>query len=163
MAPKILFVTTVLLTGLVAGLFYSFSFGVNLGLGRLSDLEYLRAMQSINREILNPWFFTGFFGALATLVGCVWFAHEYFGNHVFLLVVGALVLYTFGVMAVTILGNVPLNEALDKLDLNTMGHEQLRGHRRLFEEPWNRLNTIRTMAAIGAFVLMVLALIKMEW
>lgn len=163
MAPKVLFVTTVLLTGLVAGLFYSFACGVNLGLGRLSDLEYLKAMKSINREILNPWFFTGFFGALATLVGCAWFSHEYFGKRAFLLVMGALVLYTFGVMVVTILGNVPLNEALDKLDLNKINPEQLRVQRRLFEGPWNGLNTIRTIASFGAFVLMILALIKIEW
>ncbi len=25
------------------------------GLGRLSDAEYLKAMQAINRAILNPW------------------------------------------------------------------------------------------------------------
>lgn len=48
------------LTGLSAGLLYAYSCSVNLGLGRLPDGEYLAAMQSINKEILNPLFLQAF-------------------------------------------------------------------------------------------------------
>jgi uncharacterized membrane protein len=46
----------VILTGLIAGLFFAYACSVNLGLTRLADAEYLKAMQSINGAILNPWF-----------------------------------------------------------------------------------------------------------
>ncbi|QEE49539.1 hypothetical protein FUA48_08085 [Flavobacterium alkalisoli] len=58
---------TLLVTALMAGLFYSYSFSVNPGLGRLGDESYLMAMQSINRAILNPIFFICFFGSVALL------------------------------------------------------------------------------------------------
>ncbi len=50
-------------TALMAGLFYAFSCSVNLGLARLSNAEYISAMQSTNRAIQNPIFFAAFFGA----------------------------------------------------------------------------------------------------
>ncbi len=57
---NIILLITATLTGLSAGLFYAYACSVNSGLGRLPDREYLAAMQSINREILNPVFFAGF-------------------------------------------------------------------------------------------------------
>jgi uncharacterized membrane protein len=52
----VLLIITAVLAALIAGLFYAYSCSVVLGLGKLSDAEYLRAMQNINREILNPVF-----------------------------------------------------------------------------------------------------------
>ncbi|MET3535054.1 anthrone oxygenase family protein [Chryseobacterium limigenitum] len=63
----ILLIVTAVLTALIAGLFYAYSCSVVLGLGKLSDTEYLKAMQSINREILNPVFFVSFMGTAVLL------------------------------------------------------------------------------------------------
>jgi uncharacterized membrane protein len=52
----VLLIITAVLAALIAGLFHAYSCSVVLGLGKLSDAEYLRAMQNINREILNPVF-----------------------------------------------------------------------------------------------------------
>ncbi len=70
-----LFVST-FLTGLIAGLFYSYSCSVNLGLSKLSDIEYLKAMKSINKEILNPWFFSSFIGSLIMIPFCTWLYYD---------------------------------------------------------------------------------------
>jgi len=60
MLTNIILVITATTTALMAGLFYAFSCSVNLGLARLSNAEYISAMQSINRAIQNPIFFAAF-------------------------------------------------------------------------------------------------------
>ncbi|MNY71250.1 hypothetical protein D3C86_2095480 [compost metagenome] len=55
------------------------------------------------------------------------------------------------------LGNVPLNEALDKINLSSSSAQDLAAHRLRFEGPWNRLHAIRTYASIISFVLVLLA------
>ena len=50
--------------GLSAGLFYTYSASVMLGLARSDDRTYVRAMQNINVAIINPWFMAHFIGAL---------------------------------------------------------------------------------------------------
>ena len=49
----IILASAILLTGLMAGIFFTWSNAVKPGIGKLSDLEYLRSLQSMNRVILN--------------------------------------------------------------------------------------------------------------
>ncbi|UII30697.1 DUF1772 domain-containing protein [Fulvivirga ulvae] len=158
---KILIITSVLLLGLIAGLFYSYSCSVNPGLGRLSDSEYLRAMQSINKAILNPWFFVIFMGTLLLLPLCTWLAYEkYDTDQTFYLLLAATGIYAFGVFGVTGLGNVPLNEALAKFSIEGSTLEDIRLQRNAFEVPWNRLNLIRTCANLFSLLLALIAVVK---
>jgi uncharacterized membrane protein len=50
--------------GLFAGLFYTYSASVILGLRRSDDRTFVQAMQNINVAIINPWFMAHFVGAL---------------------------------------------------------------------------------------------------
>jgi uncharacterized membrane protein len=55
-----------------------------------------------------------------------------------------------GAMAITFVGNVPLNDALAEIEPSTA---VVAGDARAdFEDDWNRLNLIRTIAAFGSFV-----------
>ena len=101
---KGLLALTALFTGLIAGLFFAYSFSVVPGLGRLSDEAYLRAMQSINRAIQNPFFFTPFFAALLLLPLSAARAGD--AGKKRLLLAGAVV-YTGGVMASPYSGMYP--------------------------------------------------------
>lgn len=158
---KILIIISVLLLGLIAGLFYSYSCSVNPGLGRLSDSEYLKAMKSINKAILNPWFFAIFMGTLLLLPLCAWLAYEKYGtNQTFYLLLAAAGIYAFGVFGVTGLGNVPLNEALAKFNIEGSTLEGIRHQRNAFEVPWNRLNLIRTCANLLSLLLALIAVVK---
>lgn len=150
---KITLFITVLLTALIAGFFYAYSCSVNAGLGRLMDEEYLKAMQSINKAVLNPLFFMSFMGTLVMLPvsTLMWFQMEGASVGFYFLIVAS-ALYIFGVFAVTGMGNVPLNEALDKFNLNTASVQQIKSMRLLFEAPWNRLHAIRTWANLAAFM-----------
>jgi uncharacterized membrane protein len=151
---------SVILTGLIAGLFFAYACSVNLGLARLTDTEYLKAMQSINRAILNPWFFTAFLGALILLPLTTGLVYKHEGaTLVFYYLLAAALVYALAVFGVTVLGNVPLNEALDKFDLATTASEEIKRQREIFEGPWNRLNLIRTLASVISFALVALGLI----
>lgn len=152
---QILLGMTAVSTALMGGLFYAYSCSVNPGLGRLSDMDYLSAMQSINRAILNPAFFSSFLGSLALLPVCTWVYFSYSVSPGSWCVLGATVVYFTGVFGVTMVGNVPLNNALDKADLAAASAGQLAQHRAAFEERWNRLNTLRTVAAVATVALMV--------
>lgn len=66
-------ILTAVFTALMAGFFFSYAVSVSLGLGKLSDKEFLNAMQNINKEVQNPIFFTCFFGALILLLVACFF------------------------------------------------------------------------------------------
>lgn len=147
MLLQFILLPTALLTALISGFFYAYSCSVNPGLAQLKDAEYLRAMQSINRAVLNPVFFAGFFGALVLLPVStwIWFRVEGFSSGFFLLLASSLI-YLTGVFGVTAAGNVPLNESLDKFSIGTASPQEISDRRKTFERPWNRYHRIRTWA-----------------
>lgn len=152
-----LLIITTTITGLMAGLFYSWSVSVTPGIGRLGDKEYLTAFQAMNRAIVNPLFIIFFLGT-AVLLPITSFVHN--GQPAFRLLVAASVFYLGGVIAVTFAGNIPLNNALDRLNINAATTEQLSVFRARFENRWNMLNHIRSIANTIALVLAILACVK---
>jgi len=148
------------MTGLMAGLFFAWSCAITAGLGRLPDAGYLAAMQSINRTILNPLFFSCFFGTAVVLPVAAWLAYTPALPVRFWLLLGAAACYGVGVMGVTVFGNVPLNEALDAFSLEHASADAMHTQRMAFEVRWNALNTVRAWAATGALVLLGLALLQ---
>ncbi|WP_228455324.1 DUF1772 domain-containing protein [Chryseobacterium sp. Tr-659] len=154
MTTLVLIIAAVL-TALIGGLFYAYSCSVVLGLGKLSDMEYLKAMQNINREILNPVFFISFMGTAALLPLSTFL----FRGHqpVFLFLLLASLAYLIGVFGVTIVGNVPMNDALDKFDISKSTMETARQMRDNFENRWNFLNNIRTIFSVISIISVVCA------
>ena len=152
-------VLTVLFTGLSAGLCFTWSNTVTPGLGRLDDLVYLQSFQQMNRTILNPMFFVVFFGPFfLNLVNIYLFKSN--SSNLFWLLILAGVFYFFGVLLVTVFGNVPLNEMLDKTDLSIASNDELRQLREKFEVKWNRLHSIRTITSIISFLLLIIGLFQ---
>lgn len=151
----ILLIVTATLTALIAGLFYAYSCSVVLGLGKLSDMEYLKSMQSINREILNPLFFMSFMGTVFLLPVSTFIYRSQ--NQVFLLLLLATFAYLIGVFGVTVAGNVPLNDQLDKFDIANSTSQAIKEMRDKFENRWNFLNNIRTVSSVITIVLTVCA------
>jgi uncharacterized membrane protein len=153
-------IAAIVLAGLAAGLFYSYDCSVIRGLGNLPDKEYLSAFQSINRAILNPYFFISFMGSLVLLPIAAWMSYK--GGHPasFYCMAAAAILYVAGVFGTTIIGNVPLNNMLDKFDIANAPAEAIYAMRQRFEAKWNLLQHARTYAAILAFVLSVISLTK---
>ena len=149
----------IVLTGLSAGLCFTWSNAITPGIGRLDDLGYLRSFQQMNRRILNSLFFVVFFGpSVLGLISFYWFKGSP-ATLIWMLVL-AIATYFFGVVLVTIFGNVPLNEMLDKVDLNMASNTELGQLRESFELKWNRLHLIRTISSIISFLLLLFVLIQ---
>ncbi|RAV98695.1 anthrone oxygenase family protein [Pseudochryseolinea flava] len=150
---------TALATGLVAGLFYSWTISVTPGLHKLADREYVLAFQAMNKAILNPMFFISFMGSLVLLPLATW---TNYGNDIpkFYLLVGATVLYFLGVFGTTVAGNVPMNESLAAFDVDSASLSQIAEQRISFESRWNFLNTIRTYCSIATLALVIIACLR---
>ncbi|MBX2876068.1 MAG: DUF1772 domain-containing protein [Saprospiraceae bacterium] len=152
---SITLLTAVILTGLSAGLFYAWMVSVIPGTKKVIDITYLESMQSINRAILNPAFYLIFMGSpLALVISTV---QQYQSGPKFLLLLAATLIYLLGTFGVTAFGNVPLNDALDVLDLSSLGEAEIKDFRRSYEVKWNRLHWIRTLFAVLSFLLSVIA------
>ena len=146
------------MNALMAGLFFSYSISVCRGLGKLDDLEFLKAMQHINREIQNPIFFACFFGALIMLPITTIQQYSQNQNSFALLFIATLV-YLTGVFGVTAFANVPLNNKLGLFDLSTATGTIAKQMRNSFEIRWNYWNNVRTVASLSSLVFVILACI----
>ncbi|PQV62786.1 putative membrane protein [Abditibacterium utsteinense] len=141
--------------GLMAGLFFAFSVCVMKALGQLPPDKGITAMQSINVAILNPVFFTIFFGTAATcaltLVSSFLHWHAPGARYLF---TGS-VFYLVGVLLVTVLFNVPMNETL--ASSNPASHDSAHLWA-TYLTIWTAWNHVRTIAALAAMALFALAL-----
>lgn len=151
---------TILATALIAGLYYGYSCSVTIGLNKLSNKEYISAMQSINVAIQNPWFFASFMGTLFLLPISTYLNFTSMQSPRFLLLLAASVIYAIGSFGVTIFGNVPLNDMLANVDLKTAAADEISMVRQKFENPWNVLHNIRTIATIISLLLCIIASIN---
>ena len=149
-----------LLCSLVAGLVLTFAIVVMPGIRSLGDRDYLKAFKVMDRDIQNnqPIFMLVWVGsALLVLVSTVWGIWRLDGlDRILLLIAG--VIYIFGVQVPTAAINVPINNRLQALDLDTASDAELRALAETYETRWLRWNTNRTIAAITATVLLLVLL-----
>lgn len=153
----IILASAILLSGLMAGVFFTWSNAVKPGIGKLSDLEYLRALQSMNRVILNKAFIGIFLGSIIAVALVPVFHFKLFPNNIFWMFILALVTYWVGVFGTTVFGNIPLNEILDKVNLESINLEEITALRTRIEVKWNKLNLIRSISSGITFVLLIIS------
>ncbi len=141
--------------GLIAGLFFVFSVTVMKAFARLPSAEGIAAMQSINVAIINPIFLTVFFGTAAacTLVIIASLLHWRESGAVYL-ILGS-VLYLVGSFLVTVVFNVPKNNALASVSPADPGSARLWAS---YLDKWTTWNHVRTVAALAAMALLVIGL-----
>lgn len=141
--------------GLMAGVFFAFSAFVMNALSRLQPTQGITAMQSINITAIAPLFLTAFLGtgAVCTLVLVSLLLRWQQPNASYLLV-GSL-LYLVGTFGVTIAFNVPLNDALAKVEPSSTEGAKLWA---TYLTNWTFWNHIRTAAALAAAALFTIAL-----
>lgn len=141
--------------GLIAGVFFAFSVSVMRALARLPAAEGIAAMQSINVVILNPLFLAVFLGTAAACVVVMiagilrW--HE--PGAAYLLVGGGL--YLLGSFVVTMLFNVPRNEALALVAPADPAAASLWAD---YLTTWTAWNHVRAAASLAAAAALTIAL-----
>lgn len=140
-------------TGLLAGLFYAYCYSVMRALAGTDDRTFVDVMQRINVAIVNPWFLVCFLGSVGFSAAAV-VAHLKGDRALLVWLVAALVLNLAG-FAVTVAGNVPLNDRLATVDLGS----DLAAARAQFETAWVRWNVVRTVLHTAGFVVLAWALV----
>lgn len=144
-------------TGLMAGIFFTWTNAVTPGIGKLNDIEYLSALQSMNRVILNPAFYIVFWGAVLLIPLATALNYRTDPNTIFRLLVSATIIYWLGAFFVTFLGNIPLNNLLDKTNLEGINLEEANNLRKSIEIKWNNFNLIRTITSSISFLLLIIS------
>ena len=151
----IVFLLLVMCTGLSAGLCFTWSNSITPGIGKLNDFGFLMSFQQMNRVILNPTFYIVFIGPFFLGIINLFILKNISSGLWWLLIVSVLI-YFLGVILVTVFGNVPLNEILDKNNLKTLNKIELRQLRDAFENKWNRLHLIRTVTSLVSFITLII-------
>lgn len=152
---EIVTVIAVVLAGLYAGLFTTFSYAVMPGLRRTDDPTFVPAMRQIDLAILNPVLALVFGGSVLTSIAATVVGFHESGVRWWLLT-GAGLVVAAGLLTVVV--NVPMN---NRLEAGVVAGESPAPLREAFESPWVRWNHVRSVLSTAGFVLLVVALMRM--
>lgn len=152
----ILLAVALVLTGLSAGFFYTWSFTVMRGLDAATPTAAVDAMNAVNAEIATPWFLPIFFGPLVVgLLAAAAFL-PILPQASGWLVIAAVVAYAAGTFGVTVALHLPMNAAL--ADAARAAEPQ--AAMTLWQDyspRWTAWNHVRTASATLSFVALLAA------
>lgn len=151
------------LSALTAGFLFAFAVVVMPGLETLDDEAYLRVFQRIDGVIQGgqPLFMVMWVGSMIAVLAALAVGLEGLAGVDRLLLVSAAVFYFGGVHLPTATVNVPLNNELQRLDIDALGPRERREARGSFQLRWNRWNRLRTGLGTGSVILMLALLVRL--
>ncbi|MGB1767641.1 MAG: DUF1772 domain-containing protein [Paracoccaceae bacterium] len=131
------------------GFIFTYSIVVMPGLSKLSDKEFLKAFQVTDAVIQSkqPIFMLTWIGSIVSVLSLILISITYVGLSETWLIVLVALIYLLGVQGITIFIHLPLNNQIQKLNLEKLKDENLRDERLNFENKWNFFNNIRTTIA----------------
>ena len=136
---------SILAYALVAGVFLAFSDFIMRSLAITGGIGGVEAMQVINREVFRWIFMTLFLGMAVVSLGLAGYAWVGLGGAAGALILGAALVYLIGCFGVTVVFNVPMNQALAGMDLSS---EATRAYwLQTYVPRWTFWNSVRTVAA----------------
>ena len=153
---------SIILCSLVAGLLFAFAVVVMPGIAKLDDKEFLLAFKHMDGIIQDnhPLFILVWAGSiLSVIITLIVGILDLIGGEIYLLSFAS-ALYFFGVQLPTFRFNIPLNNSLQKVDIETLTDSEAALLRAGFEIPWNRWNRIRTINCIITVSMLLLLLIR---
>jgi uncharacterized membrane protein len=146
---SILLALAILGSGLVAGVFLAFSTFVMRAIDQTPPVQAVQTMQNINVTVFTPLFMIPLFGTV--LLGA-YLGFAIGGRWVWL---GALI-YALGVVGVTMVCNVPLNNEMARISLSD---PEIAVRWSAFYRPWMMWNHVRCLASAVACLCFVMALV----
>ncbi len=151
------------LCSLVAGFLFAFAVVAMPGIGSLGDGEFLRAFRAMDRVIQNnqPVFLLVWAGSVVALLASVALGIGQLDGTGRTLMIGAVAVYLLGVQLPTVAINIPLNNKVQALAIDTMDETAQQAARRDFEARWNYWNSIRTVMASLTVVLLIVLLLRL--
>ena len=143
----------IIMIGLMAGIYFTFSVFVMRALATLNPLNGAHAMIAINQVIVKTLFLPLFFGStvLAAVLMIQTFLAE--ANDASVLIYLATSAYIIGMFLVTVFGNVPMN---NRLQASAINNQALTEYWQYYLTVWTQLNHIRTLSCLVAVLLLCL-------
>ena len=132
------------------------------GFSKLEDKEFLRAFQVTDEVIQNnqPLFMLTWVGSIISVLSVIAISILSLGLSEAWIVFVVGLIYLLGVQGITVSIHLPLNNHIQKIDINDMNNQSLNEERTNFEMRWNYFNNIRTFIAFSAslsFLLILMA------
>jgi len=145
---------------LVSGFLLAFTVVIMPGIGSLDDKEFIRAFQVIDRVIQNrqPIFMLLWIGSVIFLMISAGLSIAKLNQTGLIFMIMATLFYLIGVQLPTGTINIPLNNNLQRLDINTINKNEQKAARKNFESRWVRWNLIRTVFSIFTSLLLIILL-----
>jgi len=156
----IILLLATLSTGVMAGIFFTWSNAVKPGIGKLTDIGYLESLQAMNKVILNPVFYIFFFAAVILIPVATFLNYNSQPAYIVRLLLAASIVYFAGVFLITFFGNIPLNNILENTNLNEATDLDTKKLRGIIEKKWNVYNLIRTLTSLISFIILLITLVK---
>ena len=143
----------VVVSGIMAGFFYTYSFNVNLAMLEVDGATYARVQSLFNLNVRHTMFFVFFFGGGAAPLVALAANWRRRRTAAFWLIAGAGALYVLGVILFTSAVNLPLNAYTESWDPAALPADWA-----ATRAAWNRANAVRVGVAFVSFCLHVAAL-----
>ena len=138
--------------GLVTGFILTYAIVVMPGLSKLTDRNFLRAFQVTDEIIQNnqPLFMLIWVSSIISVITTIVTSIVYVGFSDASLTLIVCFIYLVGVQGVTVIIHIPLNNHLQKLQVDKLDDRTANHERSVFEAKWNKFNYIRS--SISFFV-----------
>ncbi|MEM7472207.1 MAG: anthrone oxygenase family protein [Pseudomonadota bacterium] len=159
MSPFVFFLlqASIVAYAFVGGVFLAFSDFIMRSLAHTGGVGGVEAMQVINREVFRWIFMALFLGMAAVSAFVVIYALSNLAGGAQVLILSGALVYLFGCFAVTVLFNVPMNEALAGMDVTSDAtRDYWTG---TYLPRWTAWNTVRTIACAVSAGLMLFGLV----
>ena len=139
-------IVSALSCGLVTGFILTYAIVVMPGLAKLTDKNFLRAFQVTDEIIQNnqPLFMLIWIGSIISVITTTFTSIVYVGFPDASLILLVCFIYLVGVQGVTITIHIPLNNHVQKLQVDKLDDQKANQERSVFEAKWNRFNYIRS-------------------
>jgi len=136
-------------SGLMAGIYFSFSAFIMRAFDRLDTTQSVAAMNAINEVITRSWFMPLFFGTTIVSVVLMIVALVNWGDpdSVPTLIAGST--YFIGMFICTVVFNVPLNNLLAGLNKVSTHAEDVWSRYLITWTRWNHLRTVSSLVTCG--------------
>ncbi len=143
---------TALSSGLMAGVYFTFSGFVMKAFAKIESSKGIAAMNAINETILRSLFMPLFFGSSIVSVLLVIVAVAQWGNAETVLLLISGLAYFIGMFLCTAIFNVPLNNSLAGLNENSSNVQEVWSH---YLKTWTRWNHLRTVSSLLTCILSI--------
>ena len=149
----ILLILLTVSTATVGGIVFIFSNTIMPALASLESRHGMHAMQRINTVILNRVFIPVWMGPGPLSLGASIWAMIHFEHPSSIWILTGSALYIGGLLVLTGCCNIPLNNQLDKTDLDAPDAGSTWKHYLAKWVPWNTIRTVATLLASTAFAI----------